>query len=105
MIDPKKIAELKWVIAHRDEWSDNESESWITPIAELLSERDELIALLREIEWADFKWEVDEEYRRCPFCGGFKQECSPMDKEDIVGHAPGCRLARALADSPPASEG
>ncbi len=42
---------------------------------------EELTAVLRELEWAGFE---------CPICDG----------RHLDGHAPGCRLARALGHKP-----
>ncbi len=43
---------------------------------------EELEGLLREVEWRG-----DADIETCPICFG---------PDDTVGHAPGCRLARAL---------
>jgi hypothetical protein len=105
MIDPKKIAE--WKRIEEDSEGDNSLRLFLygQALPALLFERDELIALLREIQWAAVAG------YRCPICRGRRPgTLSHYDLQDpgldhSEGHAPDCRLARALADSPPASEG
>lgn len=49
-------------------------------------QRDEALALLRQVEW------VDMEGHRCPVCGGGKHAGS------TIGHTVRCELRRALAE-------
>ncbi len=50
------------------------------------AEREDLLALLREVEWVPGSGR-DESYLCCPACGGVKED---------DGHAPDCRLAAFL---------
>ena len=50
-----------------------------------LADREELIGLLRQVEWMEHRVG----YRRCPICGGFW-------KDGGIGHRPDCRLVTAL---------
>jgi hypothetical protein len=102
MIPKEKIAEWKVVLA--DAQLDPRGGTVLIEMARhvvpaLLFERDELIALLRELEWAAVAG------YKCPICRGRRPgTLSPYDLQDpgldhSEGHAPDCRLARALADA------
>lgn len=95
-IDPKKIEGWK-VLASFDGGEGLESrdvrEIVRVALPALLAEREEMLAVLREVEWAGRAWEVDPEYACCPVCGGFRQECLPSGRDgSFIGHAPDCRL-------------
>jgi hypothetical protein len=97
MIDPKKIEEWKRLVALTDELAPRPNSASV--VAALLTERDELIALLKGVEWAAVAG------YRCPICHGRRPgTLSHYDLQDpgldhSEGHAPDCRLARALADA------
>jgi hypothetical protein len=92
MIDPKRIKEWE------EDWVSYERLATSFPVRDavpaLLAERAELLALLREVEWApSMASDTDlmgEDYDRCPKC--------LMERRDA--HAPGCRLAAALRGTP-----
>lgn len=74
-------------------------------LAELLAERSELLALLREMEWsADLYADAGNEI--CPACRGARPGSDAADEVSEfpliggaprpVGHAPDCRLAAFL---------
>jgi hypothetical protein len=86
-LDPKQIEEWQATIA---------AGNVIYPSAHgalsaLLSERAELLALLREVEWKSGAYREDS---RCPACFGLEPLDSSSSAEE--GHAPDCRLAAFL---------
>ena len=91
-IDAKRIAEWKGLafapIARGDSVLIHRScyEVVAEAVPSLLAEREELIALLREIEWKGKPSSDAYIDPVCPACGCF----------DYKGHAPGCRLAAFL---------
>lgn len=71
---------------------------WDGAIDRLRRERDEAREALREVEWEG------EHMGRgcCPMCGGLMPYEPPhrhsfLIKDDIIGHKPGCALARVLS--------
>jgi hypothetical protein len=71
---------------------DAESAEWARvdhALTEILAERAELIALLREVEWGQNVDDGDWGERACPLCHSLEDG----------GHAPDCRLAAALSAS------
>jgi hypothetical protein len=95
-IDPKKIAEWKvavFLAMHGEDQVESTNELGITAreaIPDLLAERAEMLALLRDVEWSD----RDHVQRRCcRFCGEYAPE---GDRDDSLGHALDCRLAAFL---------
>lgn len=81
-IDPKRIAEWRALAAEMDPLELYEA------VTSLLAEREEMLSLLREVEWAN-------EGDHCPACGWANPETrEPSDPPHIkFGHAPDCRLA------------
>lgn len=120
-IDPKRIEDLKAAAGEAPadfEWDDEDSDGnwryYSSPKAErfydlaresvpaLLTEREEMIALLRDIEWSGEEYlDYDLSHSACPTCRGI----DPSEIEDDydrgkasdanlrIGHAPDCRLA------------
>lgn len=96
MIDPKKIAEWK------EDVQETTAEAWpfeVRPLLRrlgrgvmaLLSERDDLIGLLREIEWRGWTG-VSEDPVTTAAC----PTCRARTRNGVDGHAPDCRLAAFL---------
>jgi hypothetical protein len=107
MIDPKKIAEWRELLAIAQRPVEDDFLKALErgrqigvlaceAVPALLSERDELIALLREVEWAAVAG------YRCPICHGRRPgTLSHYDLQDpgldrSEGHAPDCRLGAFL---------
>jgi hypothetical protein len=69
----------------------------VEAVPALLSEREGLIALLKEIEWKGV---------HCPSCGGLNPDAprrngiSAEGMEHLLGHKPDCRLSAALRGTP-----
>lgn len=107
-IDPKKIAEWDGYFAalaardvDEDEYREHLADMALDAIPDLIAERSELLALLREVEWKGPEYrpgeQVDPVRRECPVCGGVRgplPERSPL--ADIEGHVVGCGLAAFL---------
>lgn len=113
MIDQKKITEWKSAWEEIAVWSGHAQQgdagagraasARLAGLASeafpaLLAERDELLALLREIQWADNSG--DEYTAECPCCGGTSpvsaanHDYDPNDRD--ISHRPDCRLAAFL---------
>lgn len=99
-IDPKKIAEWRERYL-RVAGSTLESRHAAALIAEalpaLLAEREEMLAVLRKVEWSATRGTYEQE--ACPVCGAGRYdppEPGPLRDDNRVGHAPDCRLAALL---------
>ena len=60
-----------------------------------VTSREDLIQLLRDIEWEGLRWDN----AACPCCGGWDTEGHSHPHPDF-GHKPDCRLAAAIAEDP-----
>ncbi len=93
-IDPKTLPRLQGLAANVT-LSPAEAVEAARALPALLTEREELLALLREVEWS--AW-----LNSCPSCGGLKimpEDAPPGLREKYatqVGHQPRCRLAAFL---------
>jgi hypothetical protein len=94
-------------IAPGDIWHELEySPAAVEALPLLLAEREETLALLREVEWGGTgSTDYDEVEPCCPSCGGFKpnpqaRQVSPQTGEPFrFGHAPDCRVRVLLYGS------
>jgi hypothetical protein len=73
---------------------------YATAVSVLLSERDALLSLLREVEWSGPPLTV-QPLRTCPACRGvhpdeFDANAGWVSGRERRGHAPDCRLAAFL---------
>ena len=113
MIDQAKIEEMKAAIAQEwPEWRNQDHPAAgmealgfagmsIADVRALLAEREEMLAVLREVEYAD---NSDGEYaERCPLCGESLESYRPTPDSLVqyhVRHAPDCRLAALIGGTP-----
>jgi hypothetical protein len=105
-IDPKKIEGWKMLAGRvsRSFFHDieqNDPDDLAEAVSTLLVEREEMLALLREIQWAD---NSDGEYTpECPCCGGTNPDrpvrYSPTGRRG-TGHMSDCLLAAFLGAKP-----
>jgi hypothetical protein len=63
---------------------------------------DIIAALLKEMEWSGTRHGIPNNprdegiaYATCPQCGGFQSRNHEFSR-DMVGHSPGCRMAKAI---------
>jgi hypothetical protein len=91
-IDPKRIEELKRIVSNVEPGAVL-SRRWLAEgVTDLLAEREELIGLLREIEWVAANTDRDRAW--CPSCKGVGSI------RGHGGHHPNCRLAALIWKTP-----
>jgi hypothetical protein len=76
-------------------------EGTLEAVPALLSERESLLSLLREVEWKGATGTSYDPDTGCPVCAGSEPTADmPIGSYPDVGHAPDCRLSVALRGTP-----